>query len=120
MGWWSDRTRTRFGRRRPFMFVGCFFYGLLFILLFSPPAALVQGVHSAYQLYPQWNAVHLARVLHMNDSKDGPDAAWRTRGHDSKLRQAGRHVRAWDSWAKPHQRGISRTCSRTRKWVRPA
>jgi GPH family glycoside/pentoside/hexuronide:cation symporter len=29
MGWLSDNTRTRFGRRRPFMFVGCILMALL-------------------------------------------------------------------------------------------
>ncbi len=28
MGWISDNTRTRFGRRRPYMFVGCLLMGL--------------------------------------------------------------------------------------------
>lgn len=27
-GWWSDNTRTRFGRRRPFMVVGCILAGI--------------------------------------------------------------------------------------------
>eukprot|EP00753_Platysulcus_tardus_P001748 PLAT1150.1.p2 GENE.PLAT1150.1~~PLAT1150.1.p2 ORF type:complete len:828 (-),score=437.37 PLAT1150.1:66-2549(-) len=39
MGWFSDRTRTKWGRRRPFMAVGCFGYALFFYLLFSPPEA---------------------------------------------------------------------------------
>ncbi|CAD7697159.1 unnamed protein product [Ostreobium quekettii] len=37
MGWFSDRTRTTYGRRRPFMASGCIFYALLFVLLFTPP-----------------------------------------------------------------------------------
>ncbi|KAK9815554.1 hypothetical protein WJX72_005656 [[Myrmecia] bisecta] len=37
MGWLSDRLRCRFGRRRPFMALGCVFYAALFTLLFSPP-----------------------------------------------------------------------------------
>ncbi len=35
MGWLSDRTRTRFGRRRPFFVVGAIPYGVLFALLWS-------------------------------------------------------------------------------------
>ncbi len=39
-GYWSDRTRTRFGRRRPWMFAACVPLGLIFIALWSPPASL--------------------------------------------------------------------------------
>lgn len=37
-GWWSDNTRTRFGRRRPFMLVGCILsgIGLPFLLAVTP------------------------------------------------------------------------------------
>ncbi len=37
-GWWSDNTRTRFGRRRPFMLVGCVLagLGLPFLLAVTP------------------------------------------------------------------------------------
>jgi len=37
MGWWSDRTRSKMGRRRPYIFYGAPFYGILFVLLFWPP-----------------------------------------------------------------------------------
>ena len=38
-GWWSDNTRTRFGRRRPFILVGSLFAGLLLpTLVFVSPA----------------------------------------------------------------------------------
>jgi len=33
-GWWSDNTRTRFGRRRPFIFVGSILAGLMLPLMF--------------------------------------------------------------------------------------
>jgi len=33
VGWISDNTRSRFGRRRPFMLVGCFFMALLMPLV---------------------------------------------------------------------------------------
>lgn len=37
-GWWSDNTRTRFGRRRPFMLFGCIAagLGLPFLLAVTP------------------------------------------------------------------------------------
>lgn len=43
MGWFSDKTRTRYGRRRPFMLVGCLFYALLFVALFTPPSPSEEG-----------------------------------------------------------------------------
>ncbi|MDX2141764.1 MAG: MFS transporter [Rhodospirillaceae bacterium] len=38
MGLWSDRTRSRWGRRRPFLFVGAILCGLSFVALFNVPA----------------------------------------------------------------------------------
>ena len=38
MGTLSDRTRTRFGRRRPFILVGSIFIAVALIFLFNPPA----------------------------------------------------------------------------------
>jgi GPH family glycoside/pentoside/hexuronide:cation symporter len=40
MGWISDRTRTRWGRRIPWMFAGAPFASISFYLLFTPPAEL--------------------------------------------------------------------------------
>jgi glycoside/pentoside/hexuronide:cation symporter, GPH family len=40
MGWISDRTRTRWGRRRPYIALGAPLLGLAFLALFSPPATL--------------------------------------------------------------------------------
>jgi GPH family glycoside/pentoside/hexuronide:cation symporter len=40
MGWVSDRTRSRWGRRRPWMFVGAPLAALAFIAMFSPPSGL--------------------------------------------------------------------------------
>lgn len=39
IGYLSDRTRTRFGRRRPYIAVGTVFIALMMILLFNPPQA---------------------------------------------------------------------------------
>jgi GPH family glycoside/pentoside/hexuronide:cation symporter len=39
MGYLSDRTATRFGRRRPFIAVGAVFVALFIFLLFNPPEA---------------------------------------------------------------------------------
>ena len=40
VGWLSDRTRSRWGRRRPFMAVGAPLCALAFWALFSPPRTL--------------------------------------------------------------------------------
>jgi glycoside/pentoside/hexuronide:cation symporter, GPH family len=40
IGHWSDRTRSRLGRRRPWMLAGCVPLGVAFVCLWSPPAAL--------------------------------------------------------------------------------
>jgi GPH family glycoside/pentoside/hexuronide:cation symporter len=42
-GHWSDRTRTRWGRRTPWIAGGFIPLGLFFYLLWTPPAALVRG-----------------------------------------------------------------------------
>lgn len=39
IGYLSDQTRTRFGRRRPYIFLGAFFTALMMVLLFNPPHA---------------------------------------------------------------------------------
>jgi Na+/melibiose symporter-like transporter len=46
VGAWSDRTSTRFGRRRPFMIVGALGMPLAFVAMFSPPSldVLATGV----------------------------------------------------------------------------
>jgi glycoside/pentoside/hexuronide:cation symporter, GPH family len=44
-GWWSDNTRTRFGRRRPFMLVGAVVAGL--------------GLPLAVAVTPGWGVTHL-------------------------------------------------------------
>jgi GPH family glycoside/pentoside/hexuronide:cation symporter len=37
IGYWSDRTNSRWGRRIPFVVVSTPFYALMFFLLFTPP-----------------------------------------------------------------------------------
>ena len=38
MAWVSDQTKSRYGRRRPYILVGAPFYALFLTLFFSPPA----------------------------------------------------------------------------------
>src|ERR1700688_1570366 len=43
MGWISDHTRTRLGRRRPYMLIGAPLCGVAFFCLLNPPASLTGG-----------------------------------------------------------------------------
>jgi GPH family glycoside/pentoside/hexuronide:cation symporter len=52
VGWWSDRTRTAWGRRRPFIALGVLPLIALFVLVWMPPA----GPNSA------WNIVWLLGI----------------------------------------------------------
>lgn len=42
-GYWSDRTNTRYGRRRPWVFGSIPLFMLAFVLVFSPPGGLSQN-----------------------------------------------------------------------------
>jgi GPH family glycoside/pentoside/hexuronide:cation symporter len=54
MGYWSDRTRTRIGRRRPYILAASIPLGIAFYFLFTPPLvedpARHQGVLLLYML----------------------------------------------------------------------
>jgi glycoside/pentoside/hexuronide:cation symporter, GPH family len=43
MGWISDHTHTRLGRRRPYMLIGAPLCGIAFFCLLNPPAAFTGG-----------------------------------------------------------------------------
>lgn len=49
-GFLSDRTRTKWGRRRPWLIIGAPLLVLCFILFFNPPAALAKGSAFSYIL----------------------------------------------------------------------
>jgi len=62
IGYISDRTQTRFGRRRPYIAVGSILIAVAMFLLFSPPAAsasfeTVWFAISIYLLFLFWTAV---------------------------------------------------------------
>ncbi len=50
VGNWSDNTRSRWGRRRPFIFFGALLSGMFFALMWMPPAAAGPGVVGLYFL----------------------------------------------------------------------
>ncbi len=49
-GYLSDRTRTKWGRRRPWLVIGAPLLVLCFILFFNPPEALAKGSMFSYML----------------------------------------------------------------------
>ena len=48
IGWWSDRTRSRWGRRIPFVMFSTPFYGLFFALLWLNPGNQASLANAAY------------------------------------------------------------------------
>ena len=50
VGYISDRTRTRWGRRRPYLLIGAIPFGLSFMLLWWIPPIQGQGLRFAYYL----------------------------------------------------------------------
>jgi GPH family glycoside/pentoside/hexuronide:cation symporter len=50
IGWWSDRTRSRLGRRIPFILAATPFWALFAVLLFAPPAEGGAVLAGAYLL----------------------------------------------------------------------
>jgi len=60
MGYLSDRTATRFERRRPYLAVGAVFAAIFILLLFNPPQAspvfeTVWFGACSYALFLFWN-----------------------------------------------------------------
>ena len=50
MGYLSDNTRTRWGRRRPYIFLGGILGSILLFMMMSPPLSLSQNGLSTYFL----------------------------------------------------------------------
>ncbi len=62
IGYWSDRTRTRWGRRIPFVVLATPFYALFFVLLWVPPLDH-ESVLNALYLFAVIEAFHLFSTL---------------------------------------------------------
>ena len=63
MGWLTDHTRSRWGRRRPWMIVGAPLAAVAFLALFSPPATLspttaVWWLAVSYTLYYLFHTIY--------------------------------------------------------------
>ncbi len=48
VGFWSDRVRTRWGRRKPFILIGAPFLAITFVLVWAPPVAASSALNAVY------------------------------------------------------------------------
>jgi GPH family glycoside/pentoside/hexuronide:cation symporter len=62
IGWWSDRTRSRWGRRIPFVVLATPFYAVFFVLLWTPPVA-GESIANALYFFLMLEAFHLFSTL---------------------------------------------------------
>ncbi len=65
-GYWSDRTKTRYGRRRPWVFGAIPLFMLTFIMVFSPPESLSESGLFAWFLIALILYETVATVLWVN------------------------------------------------------
>lgn len=65
-GYWSDRTNTRYGRRRPWVFGSIPLFMLAFVLVFSPPGGLSENGLFAWFLVTLILYEAVATVLWVN------------------------------------------------------
>jgi GPH family glycoside/pentoside/hexuronide:cation symporter len=64
MGWITDRTRTRWGRRRPWILAGAPFAALSFVALFTPPESVL-GLAGAAWLAATYTLYYLFHTVYV-------------------------------------------------------
>lgn len=73
VGSWSDRTDTRWGRRRPFLFIGSILCAAGLVFIFNPPSAqplvLLAGLMLISVGYSLFNIPYIAMPAEMTDSQ---------------------------------------------------
>ncbi len=62
IGWWSDRTRSRWGRRIPFVVLATPFYAVFFVLVWMPPDDH-ETLRNAVYFFVTLQAFHLFSTL---------------------------------------------------------
>ncbi len=62
IGWWSDRTSSRWGRRIPFVVLATPFYALFAVLIWMPPTA-DESLQNAVYFFVVLEAFHLFATL---------------------------------------------------------
>jgi GPH family glycoside/pentoside/hexuronide:cation symporter len=89
LGTWSDRTRTRLGRRRPFMLAGIPILVASFLMLWIPPAALsptaatawlALGLFGFYTGFSAYAIPHFALGAELTDDYHDRSRVYGTRG----------------------------------------
>jgi GPH family glycoside/pentoside/hexuronide:cation symporter len=89
LGTWSDRVRTRLGRRRPFLLAGVPLLAATFLMLWMPPAALSPAWTTAwlavalfgfYAGYSSYAIPHLALGAELTDDYHDRSRVYGTRG----------------------------------------
>ena len=48
VGFWSDRVRSRWGQRKPFIFIGAPFLAVMFVLIWIPPTTTESVLNGVY------------------------------------------------------------------------
>jgi glycoside/pentoside/hexuronide:cation symporter, GPH family len=62
VGWFSDRTRSRWGRRIPYIVIGTPLWSIFFLLIFVPPASAGHAVTAIY-FFVVFQALTLAGAI---------------------------------------------------------
>ncbi len=88
VGTWSDRTSTRLGRRRPWMFAGIPLYGVALWMIWSPPDLpplelsvwVAVGMFAFYSAFTMYNVPHMAVGTELTDDHHDRSRIFGTQG----------------------------------------